>query len=63
MAIGLGSAQGLLSGSAGLGSASGSFPASPSSSRTYVQSVDYERHLLDSLSVPHRGRTGSGVPL
>ncbi|MDX6409137.1 MAG: putative zinc-finger [Gaiellaceae bacterium] len=63
MAIGLGSAQGLLGGNGGLGSASGSFPASGSSSRTYLQSADYERHLLESLSVPHRGRTGSGVPL
>lgn len=63
VAIGLGSSQGLLSGNGGLGSASGSFPAFASSSRTYVQSADYERHLLDSLRLPHRERTGSGVPL
>jgi anti-sigma factor RsiW len=64
VAIGLGSSQGILGGNGGLGSASG--PASParaSSTQAYVQSADYERHLLDSLRVPHRGRTGGAVPL
>ncbi|MEN3313098.1 MAG: putative zinc-finger [Actinomycetota bacterium] len=63
-AIGLGSSQGILGGNGGLGSASSSpSPARASSTRAYVQSVDYERHLLDSLRVPHRGRTGGAVPL
>jgi anti-sigma factor RsiW len=62
-AIGLGTSQGLLSGNGGLSSASSSSPASGSSSRTYVQSADYERHLLNSLRVPHHGRTGGAVPL
>jgi anti-sigma factor RsiW len=64
VAVGLGSAQGVLSGHGGLGSASSSSSsASASSAGTYVQSADYERHLLNSLRAPHRGRTGSGVPL
>jgi anti-sigma factor RsiW len=63
-AIGLGSSQGILGGNGGLGSASSSpSPARASSTQAYVQSVDYERHLLDSLRVPHRGRTGGAVPL
>jgi anti-sigma factor RsiW len=61
-AIGLGSAQGVLGGHGGLSSASSS--SSPASySPAYVQSVDYERHLLDSLRAPNREHTGSGVPL
>lgn len=63
VAIGLGSSQGLLSGNGGVGSANGPFPPSASFSRTYVQSADYERHLLDSLRASHHERTGSGVPL
>lgn len=64
VAVGLGSSQGLLSGNGGLGSASGSFPTSASSSRTYVQSPDFERRLLDSLRAQRSGQhTGSGVPL
>jgi anti-sigma factor RsiW len=63
-AIGLGSSQGILGGNGGLGSASSSpSPARASSTQAYVQSVDYERHLLDSLRVPHHGRTGGAVPL
>ena len=64
VAIGLGSSQGILAGHGGLGSA-GSSPsaARASSSSAYLQSADYERHLLDSLRTPHRGRTGGAVPL
>jgi anti-sigma factor RsiW len=63
-AIGLGSSQGILGGQGGLGSASNSpAPARASSTQAYIQSADYERHLLDSLRVPHRGRTGGAVPL
>jgi anti-sigma factor RsiW len=64
VAIGLGSSQGILAGHGGLGPASSSpSPAQASSTQAYVQSADYERHLLDSLRVPHRGRTGGAVPL
>jgi anti-sigma factor RsiW len=63
-AIGLGSSQGILGGQGGLGSASSSpSPIRALSAQAYTQSVDYERHLLDSLRVPHRGRTGGAVPL
>jgi anti-sigma factor RsiW len=62
MAIGLGSSQGLLSGSGALSSATGALPTS-ASSRTYVQSADYERRLLDSLRNAPRAHTGSGVPV
>jgi anti-sigma factor RsiW len=63
-AIGLGSSQGILGGQGGLRSASNSpAPARASSTQAYIQSADYERHLLDSLRVPHRGRTGGAVPL
>jgi anti-sigma factor RsiW len=64
VAIGLGSSQGILAGHGGLGSASSSpSPARASSSPAYVQSIDYERHLLDSLAAPHRERAGGAVPL
>ena len=64
VAIGLGSSQGILAGHGGLGSAAGtSSQVRGSSTRAYVQSADYERHLLNSLRVPHRGRTGGAVPL
>ncbi len=64
VAIGLGSSQGILAGHVGLGSAGSSpSPARASSSQAYIQSADYERHLLDSLRAPHRARTGGAVPL
>jgi len=64
VAIGLGSSQGILAGHGGLGSASSSpAPTRASSSQAYVQSADFERHLLHSLAAPHRGRTGGAVPL
>jgi anti-sigma factor RsiW len=62
VAIGLGSSQGILAGHVGLSSA-GSSSGRASSSKAYVQSADYERHLLNSLRAPHRGRTGGAVPL
>jgi anti-sigma factor RsiW len=62
VAIGLGTSQGILAGQGGL-SSTGSAPARGSSSEAYIQSADFERHLLDSLRVPHRGRTGGAVPL
>jgi anti-sigma factor RsiW len=63
LAVGLGSSQGILGGG-GLGSAGGtSSPGRALSSEGYVQSSDYERHLLNSLRAPHRGRTGGAVPL
>ncbi|HEY8793107.1 MAG TPA: zf-HC2 domain-containing protein [Gaiellaceae bacterium] len=64
VAIGLGSSQGILVNHGGLGSAGSSpAPARASSTRAYLQSPDYERHLLDSLRAPHRGRTGGAVHL
>src|SRR5207253_87469 len=70
VAVGLGSSQGILAGHGGLGSAGGSSsPARVSSSQAYLQSPDYEQHLLNSLRaphrgrLPHRGRTGGAVPL
>ncbi len=64
VAIGLGSSQGILAGHGGLGSAGSSpAPTRASSSQAYVQSADFERHLLNSLAVPHRARTGGAVPL
>lgn len=62
VAIGLGSSQGILAGHGELGSAGPSSQARESSALTYVQSADYERHLLNSLRVLHRGRTGGVVP-
>jgi anti-sigma factor RsiW len=62
VAVGLGTSQGILARQGGLGSA-GTSPARGSASPAYVQSADFERHLLDSLRVPHRGRTGGAVPL
>jgi anti-sigma factor RsiW len=64
MAIGLGSSQGILAGQGGLRSAESS-PSTEraSSARAYLQSPDYERHLLNSLRAPHRGRTGGAVHL
>jgi predicted anti-sigma-YlaC factor YlaD len=59
VAIGLGASQGILAGHGGLRSAGSSpSPAIVSSKQTYLQSIDYERHLLNSLRAPHRGRTG-----
>jgi anti-sigma factor RsiW len=64
VAIGLGSSQGILANHGGLGSAGSSpSPARASSVAAYLQSPDYERHLLDSLRTPHRGRTGGAVHL
>jgi anti-sigma factor RsiW len=64
VAIGLGSSQGILVGHGVLGSAGSSpSPARSSSSQAYIQSADFERHLLDSLRAPHRARTGGAVPL
>jgi anti-sigma factor RsiW len=64
VAIGLGSSQGILVNYGGLGSAGSSpTPARVSSTRAYLQSPDYERHLLDSLRAPHRGRTGGAIHL
>ena len=64
VAIGLGSSQGILAGHGGLGSAGSSpSPARASSSQAYIQSADFERHLLDSLRASHRARTGGAVPL
>jgi predicted anti-sigma-YlaC factor YlaD len=64
VAIGLGSSQGILAGHGGAGSAtSSSSPARASSSPAYLQSPDYERHLLESLGTPHHGRTGGAVYL
>ena len=66
VAIGLGSSQGILAGHGGLGSLGSSpspSPARASSTQAYIQSADYERHLLDSLRAPHRGHTGGAVPL
>jgi anti-sigma factor RsiW len=64
VAIGLGSSQGILAGHGGLDSAGGSSAqASSATSLAYLQSPDYERHLLNSLRAPHRGRTGGAVPL
>jgi anti-sigma factor RsiW len=64
VAIGLGSSQGILAGHGGLGSAGTSpSPALATSARAYLQSPDYERHLLNSLRAPHRGRTGGAVHL
>jgi len=63
VAIGLGSSQGILAGHGGAGSATSSTsPGRASSSRTYLQSPDYERRLLNSLRTPHRGRTGGAIP-
>jgi anti-sigma factor RsiW len=62
VAIGLGSSQGILAGHGGLSSA-GSPSGRALSPKAYVQSADYERHLLNSLRAPHRGRTGGAVPL
>jgi len=64
VAIGLGSSQGILAGHGRLDSAGGSSSqASSATSLAYLQSPDYERHLLNSLRAPHRGRTGGAVPL
>jgi len=64
VAIGLGSSQGILAGHGQLDSAGGSSSqASTATSLAYLQSPDYERHLLNSLRAPHRGRTGGAVPL
>jgi len=64
VAIGLGSSQGILANHGGLGSAGSSpSPARASSAGAYLQSPDYERHLLNSLRAPHRGRTGGAVHL
>jgi anti-sigma factor RsiW len=64
VAIGLGSSQGILANHGGLGSAGRSpSPARASSLTAYLQSPDYERHLLESLRAPHRGRTGGAVHL
>jgi anti-sigma factor RsiW len=64
VAIGLGSSQGILINYGGLGSAGSSpAPARVSSTRAYLQSPDYERHLLNSLRAPHRGRTGGAIHL
>lgn len=70
IAIGLGSSQGILAGHGGLDSAgSSSAQASSATSLAYLQSPDYERHLLNSLRAPHRGglphhgRTGGAVHL
>jgi predicted anti-sigma-YlaC factor YlaD len=57
VAIGLGSSQGILA-----SHSTSSSPARVSSSQSYAQSADYERHLLNSLRAPHRGRTGGAVP-
>jgi anti-sigma factor RsiW len=70
VAIGLGSSQGILANHGGLRSA-GSSPAlaRASSTRAYLQSPDYERHLLKSLRAsyrgptPHHGRTGGAIAL
>ncbi len=60
VAIGLGSSQGILAGHGGLGSAGSSpSPARASTARVYLQSPDYERHLLDSLRASHRGSGGA----
>jgi anti-sigma factor RsiW len=65
VAIGLGSSQGILaSHGGGLGSVGASpSPARASASKAYLQSPDFERHLLDSLRASHRGSTGGAVHL
>jgi anti-sigma factor RsiW len=63
VAIGLGTSQGILVGNGGPGSAtSSSSPSRASSSSAYVQSIDYERHLLNSLRAPQHRRTGGAIP-